>query len=196
MNRDEALRYATALQQEAKEHDFDPLTGVAIIHRESRWIPSAVSPDGEDHGLAQIRARYIGACRNDPDPVHTPSEACARVKQSLLDGVYNIRVMATLITRNRELCKAKTGTAQFDQWLASYEGRNYPNQDKWCQAAEGTQFVIRYRRELIAKLVPPPAPKPAAKPTAKSKRREPKSKHRVASPPRADEGNRGKRRPR
>lgn len=158
---EEATRYASALQYQAKEHGFDPLTGVALIHRESRWFPRAVSPDGEDHGLAQIRARFIGACRTDPDPVNAPSEACEAVKRSLLDGVYNIRVMATLITRNREHCRAKTGTALFDQWLASYEGRNYPGKDRWCQPAEATREVIRYRAWLISK-VDPPVPKPRA----------------------------------
>jgi hypothetical protein len=152
ISQDESLRYATALQNEAKEHGFDPLTGVALIQRESRWLPGVVSADGEDYGLAQIRARYIGACRSDPDPVHAPSEACKAVKQSLLDGAYNIRVMATLITRNRELCKAKTGTALFGQWLASYEGRNYPGQDRWCQATEATREVIRYRAWLLSKV--------------------------------------------
>ena len=152
ISQDESHRYAAALQNEAKEHGFDPLTGVALIQRESRWLPGVVSADGEDYGLAQIRARYIGACRSDPDPVHAPSEACKAVKQSLLDGAYNIRVMATLITRNRELCKAKTGTASFDQWLASYEGRNYPGQDRWCQATEATREAIRYRAWLLSKV--------------------------------------------
>jgi hypothetical protein len=153
MPRSEAVRYATALQHEAKEHDFDPLTGVAIIHRESHWLPQVVSADSEDYGLAQIRARYVGACRSDADPIRAPSEACRRVQQSLLDGAHNIHVMATLITRNREHCKQKTGTALFDQWLASYEGRNYPGSDKWCQSTEQTMQVIRYRRWLIDKVV-------------------------------------------
>jgi Transglycosylase SLT domain len=168
MSRDEAASYATVLQQEAKDHGFDPFTGVALIRRESRWQARAVSPDGEDYGLAQIRARYIGACRSDPDPLHAPSEACQQVKRSLLNGAYNIRVMATLITRNRALCKDKTGTALFGQWLASYEGRNYPGSDKWCQPAEGTQEVIQYQRWLVSKLAPP---KPKASPrTATAKR--------------------------
>lgn len=202
MNQQEAMHYAKALQREAVDHDFDPFTGVSLIRRESRWHPKAVSPDGEDYGLAQIRARYIGACRADEDPLRAPSEACLAVKRSLLDGAYNIRVMATLITRNRELCKDKTGTARFGQWLASYEGRNYPGRDAWCQPADQTEEVIRYRRWLIAKLVPP-KPKPrserataevcpasdrkrgkrriAAEPKPeprRSSRREPVSKHR------------------
>ena len=180
MNRQQATYYAKALQREAVEHHFDPFTGVSLIRRESRWHPSAVSPDGEDYGLAQIRARYIGACRADEDPVHAPSEACLAVKRSLLNGAYNIRVMATLITRNRELCKDKTGTARFGQWLASYEGRNYPGRDAWCQAAKQTEEVIQYRRWLIAKLVPKPKPAPAAVATCPASGRK-RGKHRVAA---------------
>ncbi len=164
MHRDEATRYATALQREAQEHHFDPFTGVALIHRESHWHPSAVSKDGEDYGLAQIRARYIGACRSDLDPVNHPSEACKRVKRSLLDGVHNIRVMATLITRNREFCRSKTGTAFFAQWLASYEGRNYPRSNRWCSPTSATQGVVQHQKALVAQFAPP-------KPRKRSKRK-------------------------
>ncbi|MCU0691071.1 MAG: hypothetical protein MUF54_06695 [Polyangiaceae bacterium] len=155
MPRAQAERYAKVLRQEAKEHNFDPLTGVAIVHRESRWIAGAVSEDGEDYGLAQIRARYVGACRQDADPLHAPSEACKAVKQSLLQGENNLRVMATLVTLNRELCKQKTGTARFEQWLASYEGRNYPGRDRWCKATDQTRQVLRYRQWLLAELARP-----------------------------------------
>jgi soluble lytic murein transglycosylase-like protein len=37
---------------------------VTIIQRESRFTPRAVAPDGEDYGLAQVRARYVGARRH------------------------------------------------------------------------------------------------------------------------------------
>jgi len=171
IDRDDATRYAKALQREAVEHGFDPFTGVALIRRESRWHPRAVSADGEDYGLSQIRARYIGACRHDADPLHAPSDGCVRVKRALLDGEYNIRVMATLITRNRGLCKDKTGSARFGQWLASYEGRNYPDRDKWCQPGDQTRAVITYRSWLITKLVP------AAKKPPSSRSACPASKH-------------------
>ncbi len=183
ISQDESLRYATALQNEAKEHGFDPLTGVALIQRESRWQPGVISPDGEDHGLAQIRARFIGACRSDPDPVHAPSEACKAVKRSLLDGVYNIRVMATLITRNREFCKAKTGTALFDQWLASYEGRNYPGQDRWCQATDATREVIRYRAWLLSKVAEPKRRVSASAPKDRKRGKQRATGSRNPSPP-------------
>lgn len=150
----EAERYAKVLQHEAKAHGFDPLTGVAIIHFESYWLPTVVSKDGEDYGLAQIRARYVRGCRDDEDPVSAPSEACVAAKARLLDGESNIRRMAALITANRELCEAKHGRVLFHEWLASYQGRNRPAADKWCVPGEGTWRVVNYRKELIAKLLP------------------------------------------
>jgi hypothetical protein len=154
----EAQRYAKALQKEAIQHNFDPFTGVAIVHFETHWYPSLVSPDGEDYGLGQIRARYVGACRNDADPVHQPSEACKAVKASLQDGVRNIHVMATLISANRKLCLGKAGTDHFAHWLASYQGRNHPSRHEWCSPGDGTWRVVEYRKQLIRTLVKPSKP--------------------------------------
>ncbi len=153
MPEEEAIKYARVLQTEAAEREFDPFTGVAMIHFESRWQPRAVSPSGEDFGLGQIRARYVGACQKDSDPVHHPSVACKKVKQSLLDPEENIAMVAELITHHRKVCKKKTGSARFAQWLASYQGRNYPKQNRWCQPGKKTWQVIEYRKHLIRKLV-------------------------------------------
>ncbi len=152
----EAKRYAEALQAEAKARDFDPLTGVAIIHFESYWLPRVISKDGEDYGLGQIRARFMAGCRDDVDPVSAPSPACQAAKERLLDGVTNIRRMGALITANRELCQQKLGRVWFHEWLASYQGRNSPKLGRWCVPGEGTWRVVNYRKQLIAKLVPPP----------------------------------------
>ncbi|MBX3182460.1 MAG: hypothetical protein KF915_07520 [Polyangiaceae bacterium] len=152
----EAKRYAEALQAEAKARDFDPLTGVAIIHFESYWHPRVISADGEDYGLGQIRARFVAGCRDDVDPVSDPSPACQAAKERLLDGVTNIRRMGALITANRELCQEKLGRVWFHEWLASYQGRNSPKLGRWCVPGDGTWRVVNYRKELIAKLVPPP----------------------------------------
>ncbi len=149
---DQADVIAKALQTEAVEHDFDPLTGVSIIFHESGFNAKAVSRNGEDYGLAQIRARYIGECKGTKDPVRHPTPACLREKQRLLDPTYNIQVMADLITQNRKFCKAKVGSALFARWLASYQGRNYPRQKRWCQPGEGTWKVIRYRKHLLREL--------------------------------------------
>ncbi len=150
---EEAERFARVLNNVAKEHNFDPLTGVAMVHFESAWLPHVVSENGEDHGLGQIRARYIGACRKDADPLNDPSDECKAVKKSLLDAETNLKTMGQLITDNRKLCKEKTGTAWFPQWLASYQGKNHPKENRWCKADEATHRVIRYRLHLISTVV-------------------------------------------
>lgn len=149
VSEDAATTYATALQLEAQRHDFDPLTGVAIIHHESRFTPRAVSRDGEDYGLAQVRARHFGACRKDRDPRRRPSETCRAVKESLLDPAVNIRIMAELITTHRKLCRKKAGNDNLPRWLASYQGRNSIKEDRWCVPGDGTHSVIRYRDRLV-----------------------------------------------
>ena len=149
---DRATVIARTLQTEAQQHDFDPLTGVSIIFHESGFQPRVISRSGEDYGLAQIRARYIGACKKDKDPVRRPSAACRLEQQRLLEPEYNIQVMADLITQNRAFCKAKVGSALFARWLASYQGRNYPKQKRWCQPGKGTWKVINYRKHLLQKL--------------------------------------------
>jgi hypothetical protein len=149
---EDATRHATVLQQVAKEHGFDPLTGVAIIHLESGWDASRVSENGEDYGLAQIRARYVGACRNDPDPVKRPSKECRAVQHELLNAAANIRKLGELVTLNRDLCRRKVGSVALERWLASYQGRNFPEKRRWCQPGEQTWAVIRYRQWLIGEL--------------------------------------------
>jgi len=162
MPKAEAAHYATVLNQVALEHDFDPLTAVAIIHFETHWQPSLISADGEDYGLGQVRARYLSACRDDEDPVGAPSAACQSAKESLLDGTFNIKRMATIITANREMCRERTGTALAPQWLAGYQGYNSPSTDRWCSPGNKTWRVLDYRKELISALVPRPKTRVAA----------------------------------
>jgi hypothetical protein len=149
----DAQRYAMALQQTAQQHEFDPLTGVAIIQHESRFTPEAISPNREDYGLAQIRARYVGDCRKDKDPLRRPSAACLAEKQRLLDPNANIRRMAELITYNRSFCKRKLGSADPLRWLASYQGRNDARSKRWCTPGKGTWSVLGYQRYLLRELV-------------------------------------------
>lgn len=148
VSEEDANRYAAALQVEAERHDFDPLTGVAIIHHESRFTPRAISPDKEDFGLGQIRARHFGACKKDRDPKLRPSAGCRAVKERLLEPEENIRVMAELITSHRKICKQKVGNVRFQSWLASYQGRNSIKENRWCVPADGTFKVIRLRDRL------------------------------------------------
>ena len=154
----EVRRYAHVLQEEAAKHAFDPLTVVAIVHFESRWSPGAVSPDGEDYGLGQVRARFWGACRGDADPVNDPSPACRATKATLLSGEHNLRRLSTIITANRELCKEKIGNADLPRWLAGYEGLNFPGRDRWCAPNSRTWQVVEYRKKLVETFAPKPRP--------------------------------------
>jgi transglycosylase-like protein with SLT domain len=145
---EDATRYATTLQAEAQQNNFDPLTGVAIIHHESRFHPRAVSPDLEDYGLAQVRVRFVGACKKDKDPLRRPSAACKAVKESLLDPDENIRLMSQMISFHRKICRKKAGSADLHRWLASYQGRNSVKDNRWCTPGEGTWSVIAYKDRL------------------------------------------------
>jgi hypothetical protein len=166
MPRDEATRYAEAIREVAKEQAIDPFTAVAIIHFETRFRPELVSPDGQDYGLGQVRARFVGACKDDADPVGAPSDECKAVKAGLLDGVANIRRMGFIIGANRDLCKEKTGTARTSQWLAGYQGYNDPERRKWCKPGPLTWKVIGYAKELAATFSKAPSKSKAAPKTA------------------------------
>lgn len=146
---EESMRYAVALQAEAQRNEFDPLMGVAIIHRESRFNPRAVSRDGEDFGLAQVRARYVGACRQDRNPRWRPSAACRAVKESLLEPEENIAAMGQIIAGHRRICRQKVGKVTLLGWLASYQGSNSKKEDRWCVPSAGARRVVRYRDRLV-----------------------------------------------
>jgi hypothetical protein len=152
--RAEALRYADALNQMAEEARIDPLLAVAIVHFESRWYPARISEDNEDYGLGQVRARYLGACREDEDPLNAPSEACLAAKSALLDGVTNLRRMGSIILANKALCKDKVGSEKDAQWLAGYQGYNAPERNQWCKPGDKTQQVLAYHAELVEKFFP------------------------------------------
>jgi hypothetical protein len=157
--REQAERYAKVVQEEAKARGFDPLTMVAIVHTESGWHPEVVSQNGEDYGLGQIRARYVGACKSDPDPRDAPGPACRAAKESLLEAETNLRLMAQLITDHRKLCREKARSAALPRWLASYQGLNFPKQNRWCVPGAKTWSVIKYHAKLVreaGKQKPPP----------------------------------------
>ncbi len=163
MPEEDAAVLGRVLQAEAKQRDFDPFTVVAMVHFESAWRPEVVSENGEDYGLGQIRARYVGACRKDEDPLNAPSDACRAEKQRLLDGVENIHAVAVLISESRKLCLQKTGNFTLPRWLASYQGYNFPEKKRWCQPGEKTWRVVKYRQQLVDTLAAPHHPKPPAK---------------------------------
>lgn len=156
MPKAEATRYATVLNEVAKAHDFDPLMAVAIVHHETRWLPSLISEDGEDYGLGQVRGRFLSACREDADPVGAPSDACKAAKQALLDGATNLRHVGAVIAANRDLCKEKNkrGTVKAAEWLAGYQGYNHPDKNVFCKPGPKTWTVLGYHQELVDRYFP------------------------------------------
>lgn len=117
------VAWAKLLIKTAKKNDFDPFTGVAIVHNESRWRPAVVSADGEDFGLGQVRARYIKGCRRDIPAAKDNSKSCAAVKARLLSPAYGIRSLGGAITKWRKTCRKVTGKAAlFKRWLHGYGG--------------------------------------------------------------------------
>lgn len=168
MPKAEAERYAKALNEAALKHKFDPLLAVAIVHFETQWYPTLISPDGEDVGLGQVRARYVGACRDDADPVNAPSEACLEVKESLRDGVINIGRMGTVIGANIDFCKKHTKSDAPERWLAGYQGYGDPDKRIFCKPGEKTVRVMNYYKDLIQSFAPLPKPKKAKKAPAKA----------------------------
>lgn len=164
----EAKQYASALNEIAAKNKFDPLLAVAMIHYETHWFPQLVSDDGEDHGLGQIRARFIGACREDEDPLHAPSEACQQVKLSLLSGTENIRRMGSIIRANMDFCQKRMGKSKTENWLAGYQGYVDPIRHAYCMPGPKTVRVIDYYDGLISKFYPKPKPKLKSKSLPKS----------------------------
>ena len=126
--------YARAVVKHADRVSYDPLLAVAIAHHESGWRPSAVSRDGEDIGLGQIRARFVGACRKDPLPVKAPGKACRAVRARLKVGAYNIKLIFAYLKAWRKLCRAKTGSGKVRRVLMGYGGLSRPRHNQWCGA--------------------------------------------------------------
>jgi len=148
----DAHRYATALHASAEQNRFDPLLGVAIIYNESRFRPRAISKNGEDYGLGQIRARYVGACRKDKNPVRRPSARCLDAKEALLEPEENIRRMGELISYHRKVCQRKVKSGHHSRWLASYQGHNHPRENRWCTPGKATWRVLAHRDRLAREL--------------------------------------------
>lgn len=129
MPRAQAGRYAALLAPLR-----DAAMVVALLEHESRWRPTAESADGEDLGLGQVRARYVGACRTDPDPVANPGRECLRVREALRHGEHNLRVTIAGLTRWRKTCRTRMGRAQARDVLSGYAGLSRPP-SRWCGRA-------------------------------------------------------------
>ena len=131
MGHEQAQRYASIIATEGAKHGIQTATTVAIVEHESHWRARAESRDGEDIGLGQIRARYVGACRSDPEPVSNPGRECLRVRESLRDGEHNLRVTIRTLGKSVETCRKHTGRWDAATVIAEYAGLNKPPK-QWC----------------------------------------------------------------
>lgn len=97
---------ARCIQQRAEYAGVDPLIIVAIISHESQWNERAISTDGMDYGLMQVRARHYGGNSN-----------------YLLSGESNINVGTDLIKKDIAYCQRILGRQPSTQeWLSVYQG--------------------------------------------------------------------------
>jgi len=98
--------FAKTMQKQADKVGIDPFILVAIAAHESQFNERAVSQDGMDMGLMQIRCQNYGGNCN-----------------WLLEGTNNIRVGADLIRRDIEYCRKKLEREPTTQeWLSVYQG--------------------------------------------------------------------------
>ena len=97
---------AKYIQQRAEYADVDPFVITAIITHESQWNEHAVSADGKDIGLMQIRVANVG---NDTN--------------YLFYGENNIRVGTEIIKKDIDYCRNKLKREPTTQeWLSVYQG--------------------------------------------------------------------------
>lgn len=106
-------QYARLLVAEGRREGVDPLLVVAIVEHESRWRKGAVSKDGEDFGLGQLRARFLPECRT------LASARCVSLKSRLTrDAAFNLRRTVRVLGDWRRACRPATET----RMVAGYSG--------------------------------------------------------------------------
>ena len=101
-----ALNYASMIEEQAVVSQVDPLLIVAIIEHESGFDPHALSGDGEDRGLMQVRSRWYGG---KADWLYNPA--------------VNIKAGGYVITKSIQFCRQllkRDPTTQ--EWLSVYQG--------------------------------------------------------------------------
>ena len=131
MGREQAQRYASIIATEGAKHGIQAVTTIALVSHESHWRARAESRDGEDIGLGQIRARYVGACRSDPEPVRNPGRECLRVREALRHGEHNLRTTIRVLGRWAKTCQKRTGRGDARTVISGYAGLNKPP-SQWC----------------------------------------------------------------
>lgn len=119
-----ARGWAKVIRDEARKHQFDPYTLIAIVHGETNFNPSAINnnpPREYSVGLSQINVLSFRACR--PSDTMLQSPGCQAIISRLLVGDHNLRTAAGIITSARDYCRRRTGQpALFARWLSVFQG--------------------------------------------------------------------------
>jgi hypothetical protein len=123
-----AVQYADAIDQQAIVAGVDPLSFVAVIERESKFRSSAISYDGLDYGLMQIRTTYY----------HHP-------KNWLFNPIHNIQVGTHIVRDNVKMCAAHLGREpELGEWYACYRGE-CGRKVNFCRTSHVSAKVQQYR---------------------------------------------------
>jgi hypothetical protein len=128
---------AQAIEAAAKVAHVDPLELVALVEHESEFRRQAVSPDGEDHGLAQVRARHRPACRGQ-----LQSAECEAEKRKLQIPSYNLGIVGQTIrlVKKGKPWKKKRSSAV---WLAALAGTSNLRHPKVLEVLELAKKIKR-----------------------------------------------------
>ncbi len=100
------LHLAPIFLDEASRSGLPVDVMVAVAWNESAFEVSAVSRDGKDRGLFQIRSTGVGA------------HLCRRLMPRILEPRNNIRCAARIMARVRSRCGGPPA-----RWLSAYNGR-------------------------------------------------------------------------
>jgi hypothetical protein len=123
-----ALNYAQAIQHQSIMTGINPLTIITIIKHESDFNYGAVSHDGFDVGLMQVRARHYNGKR-----------------EWLFDGVNNIRAGTHIIKDSIDFCRKFLGREpEFQEWMSCYQG-SCTNPAHFCKPTHLTQVFEDYQ---------------------------------------------------
>lgn len=107
---------AELLVELGRSHHFDPITMVAVVENESRWLPSAISNDGSV-GLAQIRTDNYATCKGE-----LLFTVGCEWDTKLLDWRLNLQEAAESFEAWSRYCEKKVGSDSAIYWLQGFQG--------------------------------------------------------------------------
>jgi hypothetical protein len=135
-------QFATEIQKSAETTQVDPLIYVAIITHESGWDERAISQDGEDYGLMQVRGRHYNGGKHP---------------EWLLNPHVNLMAGSYVIQKSTDFCRRylkREPTLQ--EWMSVYQG-SLPS----CKRSKLTKIVEDYYMCLVQNVEKDPEDGPA-----------------------------------